>query len=756
MSIKIKVITSVFGLLMFLAIVLTLTAVNKSETAMLQSNLDKLSTVESAKHGEIKEYFNYLKGLLTSLAVQQGTEDAFVAFQNGFYQLKKEIPFSAESVKGKILNNFNEHYLNDVNYEVPFAKQRKETSTYLPKNANGILAQYIFIVDNHAKLGEKNSMTYNKKYKSSYMSAHKKYHESFNTFLEAYSLYDIFMVDLQGNVIYTDFKEKDFATNLKDGVYRNTGLARAYRKALTLGKGEIAFDDFTPYEPSYNSPASFIATPIFIDGKKEGALIFQMPVDNINKIMRFEDRFEEAGLGKSGEVYLVGEDYFMRSNSRFQKDIKDKIVQDLGTTIGVWRVKTKSTEAVIKDGDRKIGKHIIKDYRDVSVLSVYHVVDIFGQAKWAIVAEIDEDEAMYPAYELTKTVIIIASFILFISIFIAYFLMNKIVVNPLKALEMRANDLANGEGDLRARLKIVGNDEISIVSKHINSFIEKVQKTIIQAKQTGNENSSVSEELARTSLHIGEKAQEESEIVEDVSSTGQELKEILELAISNANQTKQELSDSEIALEKTNNIIISLSDNINVRSAAEDELSERLKNLSSDAGEVKAVLEVIGDIADQTNLLALNAAIEAARAGEHGRGFAVVADEVRKLAERTQKSLIEINATINVIVQSIIDASDAIAKNAKEIEKLSVDANDAQQEIISSVDTMKIVVNKVDDMVDGYAQNGKSVQIMIDKVDAVKDLSISNARSVEEIASASDHLSSMTAKLNNLLASYKS
>ena len=754
MNIKTKVISSVVALLLLLATVVTVIAVVESSNAMLNENMEKMESVKVAKHGEIEAYLGYLRGLLTSLSDQEGTKDAFVALSKGFYTIKSELNLDQEMVVTSLKENFRSQYLADVNYDVPNAAHRRDIAAYIPKNENAQIAQYVFITDNSAKLGEKNSMSYNKKYDSRYMQAHKRYHHSFNKFLNAYSLYDIFMVDLKGNLIYTDFKEKDYATNLKDGVYSDTGIARVYRKALSIGEDEIAFDDFKPYEPSYNAPAAFIATPIFIDGKREGVLIFQMPVDIINNIMRFNDNFKAAGLGESGECYLVGQDYMMRSNSRFQADIDDSVVKALGTTIGVWQVKTKSTEAVFSG--QKQGKSIIDDYRGVSVLSVYDTVDVFGTTSWAIVAEIDEDEVMQPAYELRNSIILASLVILIIAIVLSLILINAVLVKPLKELEQRAKDLAHGEGDLTQRLVIVGNNEVSSVSAYINDFIAKVQDTIIQAKETSNENSSVSEELARTSLQIGKKAEEESGIVGEVSAEGRDLQVVLSKSITHAKDTESELNGAEKTLSSANSLIIELADEIGIRSSAEAELAEKLSSLSSDAQQVKGILEVIGDIADQTNLLALNAAIEAARAGEHGRGFAVVADEVRKLAERTQKSLSEINATISVIVQSITDASEAISYNALEIEKLSGNANDAQIEISSSVDVMAQAVSKVDEMVEGYVSNGQVIQQMIDKVEIVNELSVSNARSVEEIASASDHLSSMTAKLNDLLSSYKS
>lgn len=220
---------------------------------------------------------------------------------------------------------------------------------------------------------------------SEYSSTHAMFHPYFKGLLEKRGYYDIFLIDSEtGNIIYTAYKEPDFGSNLTNGPYTNTNLARLYKEVTNSESHNVAIlADFEPYAPSDFAPASFIAAPISDGFNKIGVLALQIPIDQINNVM-----MGRAGLGETGETYLVGSDKFMRSDSRFSNK----------RTLLVNKIETEAvTDALANKSDCKI----IKDYRGSEVLSAYAPLDI-KDLKWSIIAEIDKKEAFRAAISLKK------------------------------------------------------------------------------------------------------------------------------------------------------------------------------------------------------------------------------------------------------------------------------------------------------------------------------------------------------------------
>lgn len=351
--------------------------------------------------------------------------------------------------------------------------------------------------------------------------------------------------------------------------------------------------------------------------------------------------------------------------------------------------------------------------------------------------------------------VLVAIVLTIIGIIISYIVVKFTITNPLNNLTKATKDLSSGDGDLTKRLEVVGKDEIAEASIEINNFIEKVKILITDAKTLSTENSSIAHELSTTSLSVGKLVEESTEIVNTTTNQASLIKDEMQSSIEEAKISKEDLNKANVFLEEANNAILNLTQEIKISASTEIELAQNIQQLSYDTKQVKDVLEVISDIADQTNLLALNAAIEAARAGEHGRGFAVVADEVRKLAERTQRSLVEINATINVIVQSIIDSSEQMTANSKKVEELSHKGLEVEEKINELFSVMSEATNMSDKTVSNYIKAGDDLESIIDGVSQINVLSTKNARSVEEIASAAEHLNKMTESLNSKLADFK-
>ncbi len=360
------------------------------------------------------------------------------------------------------------------------------------------------------------------------------------------------------------------------------------------------------------------------------------------------------------------------------------------------------------------------------------------------------------ATNVIKNQMIIATIAFLILFIILYFVIRFAVLDPLNNLTKKAKDLSSGDGDLTKKLEINGDDEIAQASKEINNFIEKVRVMTDEAKHISNENSSIANELSSTALEVGRLAENSTNATNEANNKSMTIKSNLESSAEETNDARRELEEVNKHMSEANASILTLAHDIQQSAATEVELAGKIQQLSSDAAQVKDVLTVISDIADQTNLLALNAAIEAARAGEHGRGFAVVADEVRKLAERTQKSLVEINATINVIVQSIVESSEEMSLNSKKVESLSQSASNVEMKINEMADLLKNAADKTSSSIEkSNHETKRDVDEITTQVSIISGISSQNARSMEEIASAAEHLNEMTETLNNKLNEFR-
>ena len=359
---------------------------------------------------------------------------------------------------------------------------------------------------------------------------------------------------------------------------------------------------------------------------------------------------------------------------------------------------------------------------------------------------------------IIKLALMIVLILAFIIMFFIFYVLKTFNSDAKKINEYLTKiDTGNGTLSLKEVLNLnrSDKDELMIVATFIKVLIKRMDETIGNVKKSSDNTSREIGVLHTSVFEIEEGVKKIAKVTLENSTRGEEMITTLDDSINGIVQSKEKMSKNQVELNNTSKTVRNLVSELEVTVVAQIELNDKLHHLSTDVKQIKEVLSIIGDISDQTNLLALNAAIEAARAGEHGRGFAVVADEVRNLAERTQKSLVEIEATINVVVQGITDASEEMNRTANKMQTLSDEGKKSQQNIVEVTNSMDEVVMLTQKSSDVSIKLAEETKHIISSMDVVSSLLDENAKSTEKVTNSSENLSKVDQQMNATLTCFK-
>ncbi|MBL4695597.1 MAG: HAMP domain-containing protein [Rhizobiaceae bacterium] len=735
-----------------------------------------------------------IPAIIASVAIVSVLTTGILSYLKAESALEHEVSQKLEAVldaRHLALNSWFSAIEGDIDVQVqnPVVRSALKSFSTAWKEIEGnpeTTLQRIYIDENPNPTGQKENLDAGND-GSRYSSLHRQYHPYLRSFLKDRGYYDIFLFDTDGNLVYSVYKEFDYATNLVNGKWADSDLGKIFRDANNNHQNAEykTFYDFKAYAPSHGAPASFIAKPVLdIRGNYIGVLAFQMPLEKLNIMMQ-----HNAGLGETGETYLVGSDKLMRSDSRFSKE----------STI---LKRTVDTEQVRQALAGKGGNLIGTDYRGIDVVAAFEQIEFKGTT-WAIIAEIDVAEAFASIYSLRNTLLIGALIGLAILLVIGVYVGRGIAL-PIEKMTNVMKSLAAGR--LEEEIPFADRkDEIGSMANAVQIFKDNAlnnlkleaeqadQKKLSEERETAARESAISSEremvvdvIGRAMSAIVDKDLS-YRITDDLPEAYHSLKDNFNEAIDVLASTIEQIGSVSSKILSSSKEIQSASDNLSRRTeqqaasveetaAAVEQITATVKTstdravessklvtrtkenaeqsgeivgnaveamgrIESSSTEIENIIGVIDEISFQTNLLALNAGVEAARAGDAGRGFAVVAQEVRELAQRSAKAAKEIKNLITASGEEVKNGVKLVNETGTALESIGVEVQEINQHVHAIVDAAR--------------EQSSGLQEINQSVNTIDEGTQQNAAMAEQCTAASILLADDAAKINTMLIEFK-
>jgi len=509
-----------------------------------------------------------------------------------------------------------------------------------------------------------------------------------------YGYHDIFLVSASGDVVYSVYKESDFADNVNSAKLRNTGLAQAVLKAQETG--EKSMTDFEPYAPSSNILAAFSGVPIQDQYENIiGTLVVQITPEPFLNILNTDD-----GYTFDKQVFVLGND----QQTRFSVGVdpkSDETAADffVGTEIG--RAAASGERGVTMFEHPTTGEEWITSFGTVT----QHGVDL------AIVWQARSSEVMSALSKLRNQVLLVGVITLIVVTVIGFFIAHSISM-PLQELQVGLLRFVQ-TGDLTIRVGTDAKDEVGQSTRAVDEIMEMTQRAMSQIKSSNDTSVEAAEKMRSAAQVMSANAETQSSSVEELSSSVEE--------------TESQVRSNAESAREANDLVVGTSRIVEDGKEKINRMVESMDNIKSSSADIAKIIKVIDEIAFQTNLLALNAAVEAARAGQHGRGFAVVAAEVRNLAGRSAKAAQE--------------TSELIVGSSKRVEagvEVSSQAREAFDKIAGDISQVTELVGKISMASDEQA---RGVTYINRAIQEISDSAMTNAVRAEELTVVASELS---------------
>jgi methyl-accepting chemotaxis protein len=784
----------VVGLLPMFAVAISM--YQSTSTGIFDKSFAQLEAIKTIKAKQVKDYFGFIDNQIQTFSEDISIVEAMKAFPEAERTARTEAGVTDEELAA-MQAKLRDYYTDE--FGAKFAEKNKGATApteeqFNPLDLDSVYLQYQYIAGNPNPLGEKENLD-SANDATQYSELHGKYHPVVRSYLKKFGYYDIFLCDIEtGDIVYSVYKELDFTTSLSKGPYADTNFGKAFKlAAAATSPDDVFLVDFESYVPSYNDAASFISSPIFDGDKKVGVAIFQMPVDKIAAIMQ-----ERTGMGESGETYAVGTDLLLRNDSRFTPNtmMNPEFVVD-----------TEATRSGLKG---ESGLKVIDDYRGVPVLSAWTPLTIYegveGHAEpitWALMSEIDEEEVRRPLtfVKVAQSGLFWIALATVLGGLSIYFVAGGIARQAASIKDMlsmvgigmfdaRAEKITSDElGDVAEALNAMSDTTLSLiqsdeqrqdVQRSIETLVAEMEmiasgnlgvKTQIQNNITGEIAGSVNnmteqlrmivqqvqnatylvtssaDDIAEASTSLSQENDSQAKQIEETST---QVLEITGQFQEVAKQTENSVQVAQKARETADKGYQAVTNTVEGMDRIREQVqatSKRIKRLGESSQEVGEIVQLISDIADRTSILALNASIQASMAGDAGQGFAVVAEEVERLAERSTDATKQISTLIKAIQTGTSEAIADMEEATREVVEGSQLATQAGQ-TLTEINEVSQQLEESIKQVSGSALEQAAAATRI--ATTMNDISSTTKQSAEKSRSATEQITSLATLANQL------